>query len=88
MIAVRESGISQKAVIANFLRLFPRKFEVTIAPVGGVSTVRVAFKKKKAARISASGSLLRTPAMDTGVQQYVESALPRSSHAGLPGAII
>ena len=42
MIAVRESGISQKAVIANFLRLFPRKFEVTIAPVGGVSTVRVA----------------------------------------------
>ena len=37
MIAVRESGISQKAVIANFLRLFPRKFEVTIAP--GVSTV-------------------------------------------------
>ena len=42
VIAVRESGISQKAVIANFLRLFPRKFEVTIAPVGGVSTVRVA----------------------------------------------
>ena len=42
MIAVRESGISQRAVIANFLRLFPRKFVVTIAPVGGVSTVRVA----------------------------------------------
>ena len=39
MISVRESGISQRAVIANFLRLFPRKFEVTIAPVGGVSTV-------------------------------------------------
>ena len=41
-LAVRESGLNQRAVIANFLRVFPRRFEVTVPAAGGASRVNLA----------------------------------------------
>ena len=38
-IASREAGLSQKGLIANFLRVFPRRFKLDIPAAGGMSSV-------------------------------------------------
>ena len=38
-IASREAGLSQKGLIANFLRVFPRRFKLDIPAAGGTSSV-------------------------------------------------
>ena len=38
-IASREAGLSQKGLIANFLRVFPRRFKLNIPAAGGTSSV-------------------------------------------------
>ena len=35
----REAGLSQKGLIANFLRVFPRRFKLDIPAAGGMSSV-------------------------------------------------
>ena len=38
-IASREAGLSQKGLIANFLRVFPRRFKLNIPEACGMSSV-------------------------------------------------
>ena len=42
----REAGINQKSLIANILRLFPRKFTVDTGTSGGAASVRVAKARR------------------------------------------
>ena len=38
-IASREAGLSQKGLIANLLRVFPKRFKLNIPAAGGTSSV-------------------------------------------------
>ena len=38
-IASREAGLSQKGLVANFFRVFPRRFKLDIPAAGGTSSV-------------------------------------------------
>ena len=44
-IASREAGLSQKGLIANFFRVFPRRFKLNIPEAGGLSSVSLISRR-------------------------------------------